>query len=130
MADYTTNLNLTKPAYDEFADIGTINENMDKIDAAYAALGPDAALEQRVTALESGKAPLMHSSATSEYGAASVSKYGHTKLYSGIDSDSETLAATPKAVKAATEAGKYIVAPDGKKYFWGIDDTGIYLQEV
>lgn len=39
MADtYTTNLNLKKPGYDSAADIKDINDNMDKIDTAYANL--------------------------------------------------------------------------------------------
>lgn len=107
MAEYTAKLNLVKPAYDEFADIGAINGNMDKIDVAISNLD-NSALTQRVTNLENNKAPKVHSSATGEYGAATTAQYGHTKLYSGIDSDSETLAATPKAVKlvAASKADK------------------------
>lgn len=127
MVEYTTNLNLVKPAYDEFADVSAINNNMDIIDEAIKDLD-NSTLAQRVTDLENDKAPNAHSSATSEYGAASTTLYGHTKLYSGIDSDSESLAATPKAVKAAAEDGKYIVAPDSTKYFWGIDDTGMYYK--
>lgn len=39
MADtYTPNLNLKKPGYESFADIGDINGNMDKIDEAYKRL--------------------------------------------------------------------------------------------
>lgn len=35
---------------------------------------------------------------------ATTSKYGRTKLYSGTDSDSEVLAATPKAIKTVYDA--------------------------
>lgn len=45
--------------------------------------------------------PQSHSSTTTTYGAASTSQYGHVKLSSATDSDSEALAATPKAVKLA-----------------------------
>ncbi|MFC0414503.1 tail fiber protein [Cytobacillus solani] len=46
-----------------------------------------------------------------EFGAhlaekASINGYGHTKLSSSIDSDSESMAATPKAVKAAYDYAK------------------------
>lgn len=61
---------------------------------------------------------------------ASTTQYGHTKLYSGIDSDSESLAATPKAVKAGIAAAKQIVSEDGTVYEWGIDAGGLYIMEV
>ena len=36
---YTPNLNLAKPDYEHFADIGDLNDNFDKIDEAYGNIG-------------------------------------------------------------------------------------------
>lgn len=60
-----------------------------------------------LTTTVNGKAPTVHTSDSgSTYGAASTSVYGHTKLNSSITSDSEILAATPKAVKLAIADAK------------------------
>ena len=56
------------------------------------------------------KAPINHASNNTTYGAASTSQYGHVKLSSATDSDSETLGATPKAVKAAYQQGTQGIA--------------------
>lgn len=61
---------------------------------------------------------------------ASITDYGHTKLSSAINSDSEVLAATPKAVKMGIAEAKYIVAATGEKYKWGMDASGLFLEEV
>ena len=126
MAEQTKNYSLIKPGYEEFADITVINENMDKIDEAIAGVGVPDELLQRVTNLENGKADTNHASSTTEYGAASTTEYGHTKLYSGIDSDSESLAATPKAVKAGIEEAKLIpIAGSDKKGYFEVGTDGI-----
>ena len=126
MAEQTKNYSLIKPGYEEFADITVINENMDKIDEAIAGVGVPDELLQRVTNLENGKADKNHASSTTEYGAASTTEYGHTKLYSGLDSDSESLAATPKAVKAGIEEAKLIpIAGSDKKGYFEVGTDGI-----
>lgn len=51
------------------------------------------------------KAPIKHASSGTTYGAATTELYGHAKLTSTI-STSETLAATPKAVKIAYDIAK------------------------
>ena len=66
-----------------------------------------------------------HASTATTYGAASTSNYGHAKLSSATDSSSESLAATPKAVKAAydlantanTAAGQALSAATGALVF-------------
>ena len=124
MAEQTKNYNLIKPGYEEFADITVINENMDKIDEAIAGVGVPDELLQRVTNLENGKADKNHASSSTEYGAASTTEYGHTKLYSGIDS--ESLAATPKAIKAGIEEAKLIpIAGSDKKGYFEVGTDGI-----
>ena len=130
MAELTKNYKFIKPGYEEFADVEVINQTIDMIDDAIAGVGVPEEIYNRLTGLESGKADKNHASATTEYGAASTTEYGHTKLYSGIDSDSESLAATPKAVKAGITAAKQIVAEDGTVYEWGIDGGGLYIMEV
>lgn len=66
-----------------------------------------------LTTTVNGKAPTNHASSDTTYGAASTSKYGHAKLSSSITSDSEALAATPKAVKLAiADAKAYIDTKD------------------
>lgn len=99
MSGYTGNINLFKvdpvtDGSDTFNIDTMMNDNWDKIDAAIGEVN------EGIAGLEDGKAPNDHSSTSTEYGAASTTLYGHTKLYSGTDSDSESLAATPKAVKA------------------------------
>ncbi len=56
------------------------------------------------------KAPINHASTDTTYGAASTSQYGHVKLSSAVNSDSESLGATPKAVKAAYQQGAQGIA--------------------
>ena len=81
---------------------------------------------QIVKGLENGKADKNHASSSTEYGAASTTEYGHTKLYSGIDSDSESLAATPKAIKAGIEEAKLIpIAGSDKKGYFEVSTDGI-----
>ena len=81
---------------------------------------------QIVKGLENGKADKNHAASSTEYGAASTTEYGHTKLYSGIDSDSESLAATPKAVKAGIEEAKLIpIAGSDKKGYFEVSTDGI-----
>lgn len=65
--------------------------------------------QEEVDALETvvaGKAPINHQADDGTYGAATTSKYGHTKLSSATNSTSEALAATPKAVKSAYDLAK------------------------
>lgn len=133
MAEQTKNYKFIKPDYEEFADVTVINENMDKIDEAIAGVGVPEEIYNRLTGLEAGKADKNHASATTEYGAASTTQYGHTKLYSGIDSDSESLAATPKAVKAGIAEAKLIpIAGSDKKAYLEFNpaDGVVYIKEA
>lgn len=61
---------------------------------------------------------------------ASITNYGHAKLSSAIDCDREDLAATSRAVKRGIDEAKFIVAPTGVKYKWGMDTGGLFLEEV
>lgn len=66
--------------------IGTASGNI-RVDASSADL--------------SDVAPKSHASTTTDYGEATTSTYGHTKLSASINSTSTDLAATPSAVKEA-----------------------------
>ena len=66
--------------------------------AGTACMGNDSRLSDKRT-------PLAHASSDTTYGAATTELYGHAKLTSTI-STSETLAATPKAVKIAYDIAK------------------------
>ncbi len=66
--------------------------------AGTACMGNDSRLSDKRT-------PLAHASSGTTYGAATTELYGHAKLTSTI-STSETLAATPKAVKIAYDIAK------------------------
>ncbi len=66
--------------------------------ARTACMGNDSRLSDKRT-------PLAHASSGTTYGAATTELYGHAKLTSTI-STSETLAATPKAVKIAYDIAK------------------------
>jgi parallel beta-helix repeat protein len=83
MATQTTNYNLTKPSYEDNADIKVINENMDTIDGK---------LKENADGLS------MHSSK-----AASTSASGHVQLQTTVD-NSETTALTPKALNTHVAA--------------------------
>lgn len=117
----TGDVNLT------YANIGTVpiaNGGTGKTTAAEAwtALGGGAIGKK--ASLAASDIPA-HASTATTYGAASTSNYGHAKLSSATNSSSESLAATPKAVKAAydlasgasTTAGKALSAATGAYAF-------------
>ena len=108
-----------------------INVIVDKVAQINVVFSPDAfvrreELETFKDELKKDYAIKNHASSTTEYGAASTTEYGHTKLYSGIDSDRESLAATPKAVKAGIEEAKLIpIAGNDKKGYFEVGTDGI-----
>ena len=115
MDELTKNYKFIKPGYEEFSDVEIINQTIDMIDDAIAGVGVPEEIYNRLTGLESGKADKNHASATTEYGAASTTQYGHTKLYSGIDSDSESLAAKPTFGREVAFFG-VLLRPTMRKY--------------
>lgn len=95
----------TAQAAAEAADAKAVTAQSTADGAATAA----AKAQEEVDALETvvaGKAPINHQADDGTYGAATTSKYGHTKLSSATNSTSEALAATPKAVKSAYDLAK------------------------
>lgn len=95
----------TAQAAAEAADAKAVAAQSTADGAATAA----AKAQEEVDALETvvaGKAPINHQADDGTYGAATTSKYGHTKLSSATNSTSEALAATPKAVKSAYDLAK------------------------
>lgn len=126
----TPNYNLVKPSAEEFYDVNVPNANMDKIDAALKALsdalgGIDLttlseainAVDNKVTEhLDDKENP--HGVTTEQIGAVTVQDFsthlevkaslttsGHAQLSNAFDSTSDTLAATPSAVKQAYDRG-------------------------
>lgn len=58
------------------------------------------AANQSITQLQSGKAPTMHASSTTQYGSGTATNYGHVRLSDTPSQNAATagIAATPKAV--------------------------------
>ena len=77
----------------------------------------DSGLEDRVAALETGKAPTNHAGTLTTYGEGSDTNYGHLKLSDSTSSTSDVsdgTAATPSAVKAAYDLAAVVGKYNGK----------------
>lgn len=130
MPNITPNYKLKKPTLEEFYDVSVPNTNMDKIDAALKTLSDalggidlttlseainevdkkvtahseDKENPHGVTAAQVGAVSVLDFNAHSEV-KASLTTSGHTQLSNAFDSTSDTLAATPSAVKQAYDRG-------------------------
>lgn len=135
MSSKTTNLGLTKPAEDEFYDVGVQNENMDKIDSEIGGLeNPSYEEADKTAKLVSGekftiafgkiaKAVSTLISHISEKATSSV--LGHVKLSDSTSSTSAAsagVAATPKAVKTAYDLANENSGKIGTTDISGIGD--------
>ena len=133
MSSKTTNLGLTKPAEDEFYDVGVQNENMDKIDSEIGGLENPSYEEADKTAklvsgekytIVFGKIAKAVSTLISHISAkATSSVMGHVKLSDSTSSTSAAsagVAATPKAVKTA-----YDLANENSRKIGTTDISGI-----
>lgn len=133
MSSKTTNLGLTKPAEDEFYDVGVQNENMDKIDSEIGGLENPSYEEADKTAklvsgekytIVFGKIAKAVSTLISHISVkATSSVLGHVKLSDSTSSTSAAsagVAATPKAVKTA-----YDLANENSGKIGTMDISGI-----
>ena len=68
MATLTPNYGLTKPAYDESAYVGVINDNMDILDTALATILPEAELKTDYTLTPVGTGFTLTESSLYKYG--------------------------------------------------------------
>lgn len=111
----TTNLKLKKPDLTDYVNVGDLNENADKIDAA-------------VTTQKDALTTHLADDAT-------VLKKGHVQLSNAVTSIDETKAATPKAVKTAMDRADaaFTSASNGKSAvsaaITGVDDAVIIPPE-
>lgn len=135
MSSKTTNLGLTKPAVDEFYDVGVQNENMDKIDAEIGGLENPSYEEADKTAklvsgekytIAFGKIAKAISTLIDHISAkATSSVLGHVKLSDSTSSTSAAsagVAATPKAVKTAYDLANENSGKIGTTDISGIGD--------
>lgn len=88
----TQNLLLKLPEPTDFVQVEDLNENFTKIDTEIA----------KITDEETGVAAELTKHLDEK---ASLTTSGHTKLSNAIDSTSDTLSATPSAVKQAFDRG-------------------------
>ncbi len=119
MSTYTKNYNLDKYEGTDAPNLlDQYNSAMDKIDTQLATNTNNTAsvgalvqgyetrikdLEAETEELNTSKAPTNHASDTTEYGAASETQYGHAKLYSTMEGQSDG-AVTPAAVQGAIDS--------------------------
>ncbi|MFO1444070.1 tail fiber protein [Bacillus sp. Bva_UNVM-123] len=120
MATNTPNYNLQKPAPDEFYNVAVQNKNMDKIDKALEEISKqgDGIIQQDTPPANANVGDLWLDTSDNTYQGtvfeeikngidshlaekASLTKDGHVQLNSATNSNDETTAATPKAVKVA-----------------------------
>lgn len=96
---------LVKPSQDEFYDVAVPNNNMDKIDAALKVLS-DALGGIDLSTLSQAIANVDNKVTTHLEEKATLTTFGHTRLSNDINSASEVMSATPKAVKQVNDKFK------------------------
>ena len=97
----TTNYGLKKPESTDYIDINDFNENADIIDTQLKENAEGLTSLEKTAATKEEVQTLSETVTVHKNEDATLTQKGHVQLSSAIDSESESLAATPKAVKQA-----------------------------